>query len=101
MISLEMNTTSRSTANGAPAAPAAPDLNSKLINVFGTNWTVYGEGPTQMEAGAAFKQTFAKAGTFPYYCEFHGGAGGVGRGGAAAGHARACPMLFAASSTLG
>src|SRR5207253_4798767 len=34
-----------------------------------------------LEAGATFKQTFAKAGTFPYYCEFHGGAGGGGMSG--------------------
>jgi hypothetical protein len=30
----------------APAAPGASDLNLKLINVFGTNWTVYGPGQT-------------------------------------------------------
>ena len=26
-----------------------------------------------LEAGGSFKQTFDKAGTFPYFCQFHGG----------------------------
>jgi hypothetical protein len=36
------------TAPAAPATPPAPanDLSSKLINVPGTNWTVYGPGQT-------------------------------------------------------
>jgi plastocyanin len=34
-----------------------------------------------MDAGATFKQTFDKPGTFPYYCEFHGGPGGAGMAG--------------------
>ncbi len=32
-------------------------------------------------AGGSFKQTFAQAGTFPYFCEFHGGKGGEGMSG--------------------
>src|SRR5436190_1115157 len=35
-----------------------------------------------IEGGATFKQTFAKAGTFPYFCEFHGGKGSEGMAGA-------------------
>ncbi len=31
-----------------------------------------------LEAGATFKQTFDKPGTYAYYCEFHGGPGGAG-----------------------
>ncbi len=34
-----------------------------------------------LEAGATFKQTFDKPGTYAYYCEFHGGAGGGGMSG--------------------
>ncbi|MBK9710855.1 MAG: cupredoxin domain-containing protein [Kouleothrix sp.] len=34
-----------------------------------------------LEAGGSFKQTFDKAGTFPFYCDFHGGAGGAGMSG--------------------
>ncbi|MFN8501171.1 cupredoxin domain-containing protein [Kouleothrix sp.] len=34
-----------------------------------------------LEAGGSFKQTFSKAGTFPYYCEFHGGPGAAGMAG--------------------
>jgi plastocyanin len=34
-----------------------------------------------LEAGATFKQTFDKPGTYAYYCEFHGGKGGQGMAG--------------------
>jgi plastocyanin len=36
----------------------------------------------KLENGASFKQTFAKAGTFPYFCKFHGGKGSEGMAGA-------------------
>jgi len=36
----------------------------------------------KLENGASFKQTFAKAGTFPYFCQFHGGKGSEGMAGA-------------------
>ncbi|MEI2772339.1 MAG: cupredoxin domain-containing protein [Candidatus Competibacter sp.] len=32
----------------------------------------------KLDAGGAFEQTFDKPGTFPYFCEFHGGKGGEG-----------------------
>ncbi len=32
----------------------------------------------RLEAGASFEQTFTTPGTFAYFCEFHGGAGGQG-----------------------
>ena len=32
-------------------------------------------------SGASFSHTFTKAGSFPYYCRYHGGAGGVGMSG--------------------
>ncbi len=35
----------------------------------------------KLDAGGTFSQTFEKAGTFPYFCEFHGGAGGQGMAG--------------------
>lgn len=35
----------------------------------------------RLESGGTFKQTFDKAGTYPYYCEFHGGPGGGGMAG--------------------
>jgi hypothetical protein len=57
-------------AQAAPAAPAANDLSSKLINVPGTSWTVYGpdqnskmletEGP---KGYPALRAAIAKAGT--------------------------------------
>jgi plastocyanin len=34
-----------------------------------------------LNGGGSFKQTFDKPGTFPYYCEFHGGKGGEGMAG--------------------
>ncbi len=34
-----------------------------------------------LNQGAAFKFTFAKAGTYAYYCRYHGGPGGVGMSG--------------------
>ena len=34
-----------------------------------------------LKGGGSFKQTFAKAGTFPYFCQFHGGKGGEGMAG--------------------
>lgn len=34
-----------------------------------------------MDAGATFSQTFTKPGTYPYYCEYHGAAGGTGMAG--------------------
>src|SRR6185369_7275849 len=34
-----------------------------------------------LEAGGTFKQQFDKPGTYAYYCEFHGGAGGGGMAG--------------------
>jgi plastocyanin len=36
----------------------------------------------KLDSGASFKQTFAKAGTFPYFCQFHGGKGSEGMAGA-------------------
>jgi plastocyanin len=51
-----------------------------------------------LNAGATFKQTFAEPGTYPYYCEFHGGPGQamagvikVGGGGAPAAPAAPAP----------
>lgn len=34
-----------------------------------------------LEAGAAFSFTFGEPGTYPYYCQVHGAAGGVGMAG--------------------
>ncbi|HEX9369421.1 MAG TPA: cupredoxin domain-containing protein [Roseiflexaceae bacterium] len=34
-----------------------------------------------LEAGKEFSFTFSKAGTFPYYCKYHGGPGGKGMSG--------------------
>jgi len=34
-----------------------------------------------MSSGDTFEYTFEEAGTFPYYCEFHGGPGGSGMAG--------------------
>ena len=36
----------------------------------------------KLENGASFKQTFGKVGTFPYFCQFHGGKGSEGMAGA-------------------
>jgi plastocyanin len=35
-------------------------------------------GSEILRAGATFEQTFSKPGTYLYYCDLHGGAGGVG-----------------------
>lgn len=35
----------------------------------------------RMDNGAEFSFTFTEAGTFPYYCTFHGGPGGAGQSG--------------------
>jgi LPXTG-motif cell wall-anchored protein len=40
---------------------------------------VFDSGP--MDAGAAFSFTFEQPGTYPYYCQVHGSAGGVGMSG--------------------
>jgi plastocyanin len=57
-------------------------------------WTHKGQRPHTITAddgsfdskelanGATFQQTFDKAGTFPYFCQFHGGKGGEGMAGA-------------------
>jgi hypothetical protein len=34
-----------------------------------------------LESGASFSFTFAEPGTYPYYCQVHGAAGGVGMAG--------------------
>lgn len=92
----------------APAAPAPPPAAKgktveiaigdntyapkKLTIAVGTTvvWKNAGQRPHtvtsddgsfvsgNMGAGASFSQTFTKAGTFPYYCEYHGGPGGTG-----------------------
>jgi len=36
----------------------------------------------KLENGASFKQTFGTVGTFPYFCQFHGGKGSEGMAGA-------------------
>jgi len=36
----------------------------------------------KLENGVSFKQTFGKTGTFPYFCQFHGGKGSEGMAGA-------------------
>jgi plastocyanin len=53
-------------------------------------WTNRGNAPHTVTAdnnsfvsdtlrnGQSFRHTFTQAGTFPYFCEFHGGPGGVG-----------------------
>jgi plastocyanin len=93
----------------APAA-AAPAAEAETISVdvednkFGPNkitvpvgakvvWTHKGQKPHtvtaddgsfssgKLDAGATFAQTFEQTGTFPYFCEFHGGKGGEGMAG--------------------
>lgn len=34
-----------------------------------------------LQVGKSFTHTFSKAGRYPYYCQFHGGAGGLGMAG--------------------
>ncbi len=89
----------------APAAAAAQTVNVDIVdNKFEPNkvtvpvgatvvWTYKGQKPHtvtaddgsfssgQLGAGGSFKQTFDKAGTFPYFCEFHGGKGSEGMAG--------------------
>jgi plastocyanin len=89
-------------AGGAAPAPAAQTVEvaigdntfspKKLTVAVGTSvvWKQGGQRPHtvtaddgsfasgNMDAGATFSQTFTKAGTFPYFCEYHGGAGGTG-----------------------
>jgi len=90
-------------AEAAPAPPAQPQTIAVDIedNKFGPNkitvpvgatviWTNKGQRPHTVNAddgsfdsgtlnnGGNFSQTFAKAGTFPYFCRFHGGKGGEG-----------------------
>jgi plastocyanin len=89
----------------APAAPAQEVAIEIVDNSFSPNkitvpvgatvvWTHKGQKPHtvtaddgsfdsgKLENGASFKQTFAKAGTFPYFCQFHGGKGSEGMAGA-------------------
>lgn len=95
----------------APAAPAAAQTAPRTIaidigdNTFTPNkitvplgatvvWTHKGQRPHtvtaddgsfdsgQLQNGGTFQQTFEKAGTFPYFCQFHGGKGGEGMSGA-------------------
>ena len=37
--------------------------------------------PLAMQPGDQFSFTFTQAGTFPYFCEIHGAAGGIGQSG--------------------
>ena len=97
-----------SAAAPAPAAPApAASVGAKTVKIaIGDNsfepkkltvsvgttivWTNAGQRPHtvtadngaftsgNMDKGATFTFTFTKAGTFPYYCEYHGGAGSQG-----------------------
>jgi plastocyanin len=93
-------------AQAAPqAAPASEIAVAIGDNTFSPNkitvpvgatvvWTHAGQRPHtvtaddgsfdsgKLENGASFKQTFAKAGTFPYFCQFHGGKGSEGMAGA-------------------
>jgi plastocyanin len=94
----------------APASPAPAAGAKTVVVAIGDNtfspgkitiplgatvaWTHKGQKPHtvtaddgsfnsgNLDAGASFKQTFTKAGTFPYYCEYHGGPGGQGMAGA-------------------
>jgi len=95
----------------APVAAAAPPAAAQVVainiadNSFSPNkitvpvgatvvWTHTGQKPhtvtadggsfdsAKLENGASFKQTFAKAGTFAYFCQFHGGKGSEGMAGA-------------------
>ncbi|MBK9711232.1 MAG: cupredoxin domain-containing protein [Kouleothrix sp.] len=91
----------------APAAPAPATKNISIkdnafdpktitVNVGDTlTWTIAGQnehtvtadGGTfdsdDLKAGekTTFSVTFTKAGTFAYYCQYHGGAGGIGMSG--------------------
>jgi plastocyanin len=94
----------------APVAEAAPAAEAETLNIdiadntFGPNkitvpvgakvvWTHKGQKPHtvtaddgsfssgKLDAGATFAQTFEQPGTFPYFCEFHGGKGGEGMAG--------------------
>ena len=94
----------------APVAEAAPAAEAETFdveiadNTFGPNkltvpvgakvvWTHKGQKPHtvtaddgsfssgKLDAGATFAQTFEQPGTFPYFCEFHGGKGGEGMAG--------------------
>ncbi|OGG52485.1 hypothetical protein A2851_05045 [Candidatus Kaiserbacteria bacterium RIFCSPHIGHO2_01_FULL_53_29] len=40
-----------------------------------------GSFDTGLSPGANFSRTFTTAGTYPYYCRFHGAPGGVGMSG--------------------
>jgi len=42
---------------------------------------VFNSGSTPLKQGDTFSFTFNQVGTFPYYCMFHGGPGGVGMSG--------------------
>jgi len=42
---------------------------------------VFNSGSTPLKQGDTFSFTFNQPGTFPYYCMFHGGPGGVGMSG--------------------
>ena len=86
----------------AAAAPIAIDVvdnnftpNKITVPVGATVvWTDKGQHPhtvtaddgsfdsQQLANGATFQQTFAKTGTFPYFCKFHGGKGSEGMSGA-------------------
>jgi plastocyanin len=93
-------------AQAAAPAPAAQEVAIDIVdNSFSPNkitvpvgatvvWTHKGQKPhtvtaddgsfdsAKLENGASFKQTFAKSGTFPYFCQFHGGKGSEGMAGA-------------------
>ncbi len=91
----------------APAPGGAPEPITVSIgdNTFSPNkitvpvgatvvWTNEGQRPHtvtaddgsfdsgRMDNGATFQQTFNTPGTYPYYCDFHGGKGGEGMAGA-------------------
>src|SRR5258708_3292679 len=112
----------------APLAGAAPraaetknvtikdfafDPKTISVNVGDTiTWTNEGPSPHTVTAddgsfdagnldkGATFSHTFDKAGTFAYYCKYHGAKGGTGMSGsvAAAAAAAAAPAPAAAPS---
>src|SRR6185503_14088768 len=94
----------------APAQAAAPPAQAQEVaveiidNSFSPNkitvpvgatvvWTHKGQKPHtvtaddgsfdsgKLENGASFKQTFGTVGTFPYFCQFHGGKGSEGMAG--------------------
>jgi len=79
----------------------------KVEGTFGHTVTsdtgVFESGQDPLQQGDTFSFTFNEPGTYPYYCRFHGGPGGVGMSGTvvveAAGGAQPTPAAPAPSPT--